>query len=74
MYFGLINQLINEVIFGSLDDKTMPKKNPVMSIFHVLIVHTVLAPPGTYTLKPFQIWGKLSGPTLRSLLNKLTLK
>ena len=47
MYFGLINQLIKEVIFGSLDDKTMPKKNPVVSIFHLLTVHAVLVPIGT---------------------------
>ena len=57
MYFGLINQLIKEVIFGFLDDKTMPKKNPVMSIFHVLTVHAVLVPTGTYILKSFQMWG-----------------
>ena len=57
MYFGFINQLIKEVIFGFLDDKTMPKKNPVMSIFHVLTVHAVLVPTGTYILKPFQMWG-----------------
>ena len=57
MYFGLINQLIKEVIFGSLDDKKMPKKNPVMSIFHVLTVHAVLVPTGTYILKPFLMFG-----------------
>lgn len=54
MYFGLINK---EVIFGSLGNKTMPKKNPVMSIFHILTVHAVLVPSGTYMLKPFQMWG-----------------
>ena len=58
MYFGLINQLIKEVIFGSLDDKTMPKKIPLCPFFmYLLTVHAVLVPAGTYILKPFLMFG-----------------